>query len=45
MIVIGIVIGGLIGFYIGHVAGRARGFGECWNQYMKDKWDKMERSF
>jgi len=40
---LGFIFFAVVGYAIGNVAGRAKGFEDCWKQYLKDNWDKKEQ--
>jgi hypothetical protein len=43
IIIIGVILFMAIGCVIAYTAGRAKGFEDCWKQYLKDNWDKKEQ--
>jgi hypothetical protein len=40
---LGFIFFAVVGYTIGNVAGRTKGFENCWKQYLKDNWDKKEQ--
>lgn len=41
---LGFILVLVAGCAIAYLAGRVRGFNDCWNQYCKDYWDRKEQT-
>jgi hypothetical protein len=43
IVILGFALFMFCGCVISFVAGRARGFEDCWRQYVKDYWERKEQ--